>query len=170
MARFVALLRAVNLMGGTTLKMAVLRAMCADAGFSDVETFIASGNVVFTSPLREVAIRHELEARLLASAGRPIGVMVRSAAEMRAVLEGNPFREERPDRTVAIFLPDPPPASALEAATGRQGEQMLLGKREIYVYYDQGIGLSKLKIPAARNGTARNMNTVAKLADMAARG
>ncbi len=83
------------------------------------------------------------------------------------MLAANPFPEAAPNRTVAIFLDDPPPADALERAVGRSCEEMRIGRREIYVHYPDGMGQSKLRIPAAKNGTARNMNTVAKLVEMA---
>ena len=61
----------------------------------------------------------------------------------------------------------PPPADALDAAKNVDDERMALGKREIYVHYPRGQGQSRLAIPAAAEGTARNMNTVAKLAELA---
>ena len=70
--------------------------------------------------------------------------------------------------TVSIFLDAPPAADALETAFNRKNEEIQLGLRELYVYYPDGQGNSRLKIPAAKNGTARNMNTVATLAEMAA--
>ena len=88
---------------------------------------------------------------------------MRTGDELAAVLEANPFKTAAPSRTVAIFLDAPPPADALNAATGRQAEEMALGTREIYVHYGSGMADSKLKIPAAKAGTARNMNTIATL-------
>jgi uncharacterized protein (DUF1697 family) len=111
-------------------------------------------------------MKAELEKRLQAYAGRPIGVIVRSAAEMQGVLKANPFPKAEPKYTYAIFLDGPPPVDALEQVSGVQDEKMRLGKREIFVHYGSGMGRSKLKIPAAKNGTARNMNTVAKLVQM----
>jgi uncharacterized protein (DUF1697 family) len=142
--------------------------MCADAGFAGVRTYIASGNVVLHGASGEAQVKAKLEAALAAYAGKPVGVLVRSAAEMAAVLAANPFPDAAPNRTVAIFLDAPPPAGALAAATGVNGEQMATGKREIYVHYGDGMAGSKLRIPAAKAGTARNMNTIAKLARMAA--
>jgi uncharacterized protein (DUF1697 family) len=69
----------------------------------------------------------------------------------------------------AIFLDHSPPHDALDRAVGRSVEKMSLGDREIFVHYPSGMGRSKLKIPAAKTGTARNMNTVAKLAEMASK-
>jgi uncharacterized protein (DUF1697 family) len=164
---YVALLRAVNVGGTGKLPMAQLRAMCEAAGFANVRTYIASGNVLFESRKPEAAVKAELERAVAAFAGKPVGVIVRTGGEMAAVLAANPFAGAPPNRTVAIFLDQSPPAAALAAATGRLGEEMEIGAREIYVHYGDGIAGSKLKIPAAGNGTARNMNTIKTLTELA---
>jgi uncharacterized protein (DUF1697 family) len=168
MTAFVALLRAVNVGGTGKLPMDDLKAFCAKLGFARVKTYIASGNVVFESAKSAAAVKAALEAELEAYAGKKVGVMVRTAAEMRTVLAANPFPEAAPNRTVTIFLDEPPPRNALLDITGNAGEEVRLGKREIYVHYGSGMAHSKLKIPAGAAGTARNMNTVAKLAALAA--
>jgi uncharacterized protein (DUF1697 family) len=122
--------------------------------------------VVFKSAKSEPAVKAALEASLKQYAGKPVGVLVRSAAELAAVLKANPFPKAAPNRTVAIFLDQPPGAKALAEITGQAGEEVRLGRREIYVHYVDGIGKSKLKIRAAGDGTARNMNTIAKLTVM----
>jgi uncharacterized protein (DUF1697 family) len=168
MTAFIALLRAVNVGGTGKLPMGDLKSLCEGAGFKAVRTYIASGNVVFESENAEAEVKAALEESLREHAGRPVGVLVRTASEMADVLTRNPFPEAAPNRTVAIFLDGPPAPDALENLMGRQGEELRLGKREIYVHYGDGMGRSKLRIPAAKDGTARNMNTVAKLAAMAA--
>jgi uncharacterized protein (DUF1697 family) len=167
MTSYVALLRAVNVGGTGKLPMSELKAMCEAAGFADVRTYIASGNVVFTSRLAEKAVKQALEQRLQEYAGKPVGVLVRTAAEMAAVLAANPFPEAAANRMVAIFLDASPPATALHEVSGAKDERLALGRREIYVHYGDGMADSRLKIPAAKSGTARNMNTIAKLAGMA---
>ena len=167
MHSYIALLRAVNVGGAGKLPMADLRTMCLDAGFTQVRTHIASGNVVFRSASSAEDVKSELESRLLKYAGKPVGVVVRTAAEMAAVSRCNPFPAAAPNRTVAIFLDEPPAPDALARAVGVQEEEMQLGRREIYVHYGAGIAASKLRIPAAKAGTARNINTIAKLAKMA---
>jgi uncharacterized protein (DUF1697 family) len=167
MASYVALLRAVNVGGTGKLSMVDLKAMCEGAGFMRVRTYIASGNVVFESPASAKKVKEELEARLLAYAGKPVGVVVRTAAEIGVVLAANPFPKAAPDRVVVIFLDEAPPKDAFAQAVGVKDEEMRLGAREIYVFYPVGQGQSKLRIPAAKDGTARNMNTVAKLAETA---
>lgn len=167
MTAFIALLRAVNVGGTGKLPMTELTAMCEALGYGQVKTWIASGNVVFTSDHPEVRVKADLEAKLLAWAGKSVGVMVRTADEMRAVLAANPFPDAAPNRTVAIFLVDAPAADCTDDARGLKNEEIRLGEREIFVHYGDGMAASKLVIPAAKAGTARNMNTIAKLADMA---
>jgi uncharacterized protein (DUF1697 family) len=168
MTVFVALLRAVNVGGTGKLPMTDLKALCEAAGHRGVRTYIASGNVVFESSKTEAGVKADLEKRLADYAGKPMGVVVRTGVEMAAVRDANPFPDRPSNRTVAFFLDAPPPADAIAKAVGRKDEEIRLGVREIYVHYGEGMGTSKLRIPAAKAGTARNLNTVAKLAAMAA--
>ena len=168
MTAFIALLRAVNVGGTGKLPMSELKAICDRIGFIGVRTYIASGNVLFRSPRTEVQVKATLEAALEQYAGKPVGVTVRTAVEMAAVLAGNPFPTAAPHLTMAIFLDQAPPAGTLDRVVGRKSEEIRLGRREIYVHYGAGVAESKLRIPDARAGTARNMNTVARLADLAA--
>ena len=168
MGSFVALLRAVNVGGTGKLPMGELKAICEQLGFTSVRTYIASGNVVFASRKSESAIKRDLEKALVAYAGKPVGVIVRSAAEMAQVAADNPFPKLAPNRTMAIFLDEAPPKDTLATVRGQKDEKIKPGKREIYVHYGEGMGTSKLVIPAAKSGTARNMNTVAVLAKIAA--
>jgi uncharacterized protein (DUF1697 family) len=165
---FVALLRAVNVGGTGKLPMSELKAMCEELGFAAVATYIASGNVVFTSRKSEAAITAALEKRLEVYARRPVGVLVRSAAEMAQIFADNPFPKLAPNRTMAVFLDRAPSTDTLAGVRGQRDEQIRLGRREIYIHYGEGMAKSKLVISAAKTGTARNMNTVATLARMAA--
>jgi uncharacterized protein (DUF1697 family) len=165
---FVALLRAVNVGGTGKLPMSEFKAICEELGFTSVRTYIASGNVAFASRKSETAIKRDLEKALAAHAGKAVGVMVRCSAEMAQISADNPFPNLAPNRSMAIFLDDAPPKDTLAAVRGQKDEKIKLGKREIYVHYGEGIGTSKLVIPAAKSGTARNMNTVAVLARMSA--
>ncbi|MDR0216893.1 MAG: DUF1697 domain-containing protein [Comamonas sp.] len=165
---YIALLRAVNVGGTGKLPMAELKAMCEAAGFEQVRTYIASGNVVFKASGTAPQVKAALMQRLASHAGKPVEVFVRTAQEMADVLAANPFPDSPGHQSVAIFLDATPPADTLEHIKGQNDEQVQLGLREIYVAYGSGMGQSKLKIPAAAQGTARNINTVAKLAQMAA--
>jgi uncharacterized protein (DUF1697 family) len=167
MTKYVALLRAVNVGGTGKLPMTELRAMATRAGFSKVSTYIASGNVVFESDMQEPDVVDALGVQLEAYAGKPVGVLVRTATEMAEVLARNPFPYAPANRTVAIFLPSPPDPNVLEAVRHQTTEEIGLGAREVYVAYGETMGRSRLVIPAAERGTARNMNSVAELARMA---
>jgi uncharacterized protein (DUF1697 family) len=166
MTAFVALLRAVNV-GGRKLIMTDLKGVAEGLGFAAVKTFIASGNLLFTSAKSEDAVKQALEAALTRHMGKTVGVMVRTAKEMADIAMANPFASEPGNRVVAIFLDQSPPKDAAGQAKNVNHERMALGAREIYVHYPSGQGQSKLRIPAAANGTARNMNTVKKLAELA---
>jgi uncharacterized protein (DUF1697 family) len=167
MTKYVALLRAVNVGGTGKLPMRELKSMCESSGFVNPRTYIVSGNVVFESKLSESAVKAKLEQCMAKYAGKPVDVLVRSGLEMTAVLAKNPFKSRAANRTVAIFLDERPPKDAVKTITGQADEEVALGTREMYVHYGVGMGRSKLKIPSAKRGTARNMNTVAKLAEWA---
>lgn len=167
MTSYVALLRGVNLMGGTTLRMADLKAIAEELGLESPRTLIASGNLLFTSGKNETAIKSALEAALGKHMLREVGVMVRTAREMAVVAANNPFGDAPASSVVAIFLDKAPPKDTIDGAKNMVDERLALGAREIYVHYPSGQGRSKLRIPAASRGTARNMNTVAKLAELA---
>ena len=148
--------------------MAELKSICELDGFSNARTYIASGNIIFESRLSETSVKAKLKKCVSSYAGKPVDIMVRTGAEMAAVLADNPFKTHPPKRVVAIFLDGMPPKDSLKTLTGQGEEEVAVGTREIYVHYGKGMGRSKLKIPAAKNGTARNMNTVGKLAELTA--
>ena len=166
MTSYVALLRGVNL-GKRQLRMDDLRRIAADLGLERPRTYIASGNLLFASDNSEKALKAELEAALQKHMGARVGVMIRTAKEMAAVASANPFAREPGNRVVAIFLDSAPPRDSAKSAKNLGEERIELGKRELYVHYPNGQGPSKLSIPAAAAGTARNMTTVTKLAELA---
>jgi uncharacterized protein (DUF1697 family) len=167
MTRYVGLLRAVNLGRGSTLVMADLVSLCVGLGFTQVQTYIASGNVVFSSDLTENEVRVGLEQALLIATGKKIAVLMRTGDEVAAVLAENPFANCPSNQVMALFVDDVLPDNPYDGITHRSNEQIGLGPRVLYVFYPSGMGQSKLKIPSAKNGTARNLNSVAKLAAMA---
>ena len=168
MTGYVALLRAVNVGGTGKLPMTTLTGICEAAGLVQVRTYIASGNVVFRSADAADAVRSILEQRLHAYAGKPVGVLVRTASEIAETLADNPFKEEPGNRVMALFLDGPLPGHPLDGVTGVKNEQIRLGRRELFVLYPGGMATTRLRIPGEKTGTARNMNTVARLAEMAA--
>ncbi|MDQ3144548.1 MAG: DUF1697 domain-containing protein [Pseudomonadota bacterium] len=166
MTAYVALLRAVNVAGTGKLPMAELKAMGEACGFKNVRTFIASGNLLFESDAPEADVRATIEQKLEAFFGRPVPVFVRSAKEMAEVAQNNPFGDDKPSRVMAHFITVEPTQAMLAEARDVQGERMTLGQRMIYVSYGEGIGKTRLKLPAVKQGTARNMSSVAKMAEL----
>jgi uncharacterized protein (DUF1697 family) len=163
---FVALLRGINL-GKRQLKMDDLRRIAAEIGLESPKTYIASGNLLFLSDRSEKVFKVALEEALAKHMGSPVGVMIRTAQQMAEVAEANPFAIEPGNRVVAIFLDDAPAKDSAATAKNLSDERIALGAREIYVHYPGGMGRSKLRLPARIAGTARNMNTVGRLAELA---
>lgn len=168
MTTYVALLRGVNLLGNSTLRMADLKALAGELGLTNARTYVASGNLVFSSDRSEAELQRAMEERLHAHMGRAVRVMLRSADEMEAVVRANPFPDAPPNQVQAFFLDEPPPPDLLAAARNVDDERIAVGAREVFVAYgEKGIGRSRLRLPVAEAGTARNMNTIARLAEMA---
>ncbi|MDB5696350.1 MAG: hypothetical protein JWN21_1893 [Sphingomonas bacterium] len=169
MTSYVALLRAINLGAASTVRREVLIAAATALGYARPRTFIASGNLLFDTDAPEATVKASLEQEFAARTGKAVAVVVRTAAEMAAVRNANPFAHAPGNRVIAILLDAPPPADALAHVRHVAGEHIALGEREIYIRYtDTGMAQSKLVVPAAKAGTGRNMNTVAKLAAMLA--
>lgn len=168
MPGYAALLRAVNVGGTGKLPMAELKRMGVEAGFEAVSTYIASGNLIFRSPHDEATVRAIIEKAMEAYAGKPVGVHVRTAEELAALVARNPFAHCAPNRVLAILVDGPIPADAIEQAKNRRDEEIAIGEREIFVHYGDGLADSRLGIPAGAKGTARNINTLTKLAALTA--
>jgi uncharacterized protein (DUF1697 family) len=171
----VALLRAVNV-GGRKLPMAELRALCAGLGWTDIATYIQSGNLVFSAPGKPEAIEATLEAAIEKQFGLDVPVIVRSRAEWAKYPAENPFPEAARDEPAKLHLllsKRPPAKCAAEAieARAKAGEQVREAAGAVWIHYPEGAGTSKLTpslIDRAIGspGTARNFNTVLKLLEM----
>jgi len=166
MPTHIALLRAVNVGGTGKLPMAELRTLAEQLEFENPRTYIASGNLVFESPLAANKARAKLEAALAVHLGKPVGVVVRSGAELRALLEANPFPDAPPNRVLVSLLNEPLATDWKSGVRHQKGELIVATKRALYVHYVDGQGASKLRIPAAEAGTARNLNTLRALLEL----
>jgi uncharacterized protein (DUF1697 family) len=179
MSVFIALLRAVNVSGTGKLPMAELKAACGEAGLERVETYIASGNLVFESALSAVSVKAliagVLRDRFGLAANDPL---IRTPAALAAAIEGNPFADAaaaRPNLLQLTFLESAPDAVAMAALAAYQGpERLHLAGDHLYVDFAEGIARSKLtpaflakalRAPA----TGRNWNTANKLLALAQR-
>jgi uncharacterized protein (DUF1697 family) len=173
----IALLRAVNLGGGSTVRMEDLRRWVAGCGFRDVRTWIQSGNVVFRGPRSPAAeTEHRFEEAIEHAAGYRTSVFVRTAEEWSSVLAENPFPREAvrdPGRlTVLVLKGSPAPSSWAALRDAIVGRETVRDAGRIgYVYYPDGQGRSRLTTSVIERalgtpGTIRNWNTVTKLAEM----
>ena len=163
MTAYVALLRGVNLVGKSVLRMDDLKQIAGTLGLESVRTHIAS------SKLPEAEVQSRLQDRLQAHMGKPVGVLVRTAGELAAIVDANPFADAAGTLVQVFYLTEAPPGNLLETARNQADDERIgVGAREVYVAYgEKGIGRSRLRIPAAEAGTARNMNTVNRLAELA---
>lgn len=165
---YVALLRAINVGGTGKLPMAELKSLCEGLGFADVSTFIQSGNVIFRDGGDQDEIAARLDAALVVRLGKPPGVFLRRPAELAAIAETNPFAAMEPNRVLVSFFAEPVPEDALYGLVAPDGEEVVALGREIFVHYPIGSGRSKIKLPILKTGTSRNINTIVKLAALAA--
>lgn len=169
MKTHIALLRAVNVGGTGKLPMAELRAIAEGLGYRQVRTYIASGNLLLASGHSEAEVGARLEAALRERAGgKPVGVVMRSPAALAAVLAANPFPDAAPNRVIVSLLNEALPTDAAAGIKHQRDEQIVWAAREVYVFYGEGMRDSKLRIAAAEVGTARNLNTLRALLEMAA--
>lgn len=174
----IAMLRGVNVGGHNKIKMEELRALFESLGFEGAQTLIQSGNVVFRTGQKDPArVGTRIEEAILAQFGFRPGVMLRTPADLRKAVETNPFPAEAataPNKLVVAFLGAAPDAAAcrkaLEIAAGP--ERMRIEGRELFIYYPDGQGRSKLPLATVERAlktsmTGRNWSTVNKLLEMA---
>jgi uncharacterized protein (DUF1697 family) len=166
MTAYVALLRAVNVGGTGKLPMKDLVSMCEAIGFQQVKTYIASGNVIFSSTLSAKGCQDLLEKALASYAGKAVGVFIRTPVQLQNLLTQNPFADKEGNRSICLFLDEPVSPAMIDAVKNKRDEELVCGDGAIYIYYGAGMADSKLLIPAAKNGTARNINTVTKLYEL----
>jgi uncharacterized protein (DUF1697 family) len=172
---YVALLRGVNV-GGNVFKMDRLRELCAKLGMNNPRTYVQSGNIVFEAQGSASHWAERLERRLAGESRLPVSVIVRSAAEMSAILAGNPFLTEKgidTARLAVTFLQHAPtkPGLAALAALEIGSERFHCAGREIYLHCPDGFANAKLYTldrVLSQKTTTRNWNTVTKLCEMTA--
>lgn len=177
MAIVISLLRGVNL-GRRRMKMEALRALHESLGHQDPQTYVQSGNVVFATRDRNLLVlARSIEQAIEQTFGFPVPVMLRTASELREVIARNPFPSRaaaEPAKLHVSFLAAKPAPDAREKLLQFQDypEELHLEGRELYIYFPDGAGKSKLSTAALDRalgtpGTARNWNTVLNLLDLA---
>jgi uncharacterized protein (DUF1697 family) len=172
MTAYVALLRGINVGRNKQVSMADLRDVVESVGHGDVRTHLRSGNIIFTSKSRNgQAIATELERHLEDRLGLSSRVIVRSRAQLEAIVRNNPLPDATtmPAKLHVVFLEEKPPAAAVRAFDPDRfkPDEVHFAGREIYAWYPNGFATSKLNDTAWKSlgvmATARNWNTVTKL-------
>jgi uncharacterized protein (DUF1697 family) len=177
MARYIALLRGINVGGNKKVPMAQLRELMEGLGYTEVATLLQSGNAVFTCKEKNPAkVGKQLEAAIVQEFGFEVSVVLRTRDELEAVIKANPLpgAEDAPSQFLVMFLseaPDPKRFAQLDPAAYLPDEFRLVG-REIYARFPNGVGRSKLAtvLGGTRLGvipTGRNWSTVTKLLELA---
>jgi uncharacterized protein (DUF1697 family) len=174
----ISLLRGVNVVGRNQIKMDQLRSLYESLKFTGCQTYINSGNVVFCTRERSLAVLPErIEKAIERKFGFRPSVIHRSAAELREIIARNPFAKQRnidPSKLLVGFLAaDPHPEACAKLRAINTGcEVVHFAARELYIYFPNGVGRADLpwstidrcmKVPI----TGRNWNTVTKLLAMA---
>lgn len=174
-ARQAALLRGINVGGANLVAMARLRETYQGIGASDVVTLLQSGNVVFRHAKEPAAVARLAEAAIGAELGLKIAVIGRTHAEMAEIVSFQAWADANPSQRFVVFLDGEPDPAGLEAlrAVATDREELLLAGRELHMHLRDGIGRSRLTLTLIEKrlgvkGSARNWNTVTKLAAMTA--
>jgi len=181
MPAYAALLRGINLGGGTKVAMAELRSVCSDLGLSRVETYIQSGNVVFSSRRTDVAgLTGELESAVSGAFGFEIPVVLRSGSQLGVVAGANPFVEAGNDeRALSVgFLGARPESERVRmllsdplASPSPGGDEFAVRGEEVFIHHPNGYGRTKLtnvffERRLGTHMTVRNWRTVTTLVSM----
>lgn len=174
--RYVALLRGINVGGKAKVPMQTLRELLAGIGGTQVRTLLQSGNAVFTHERQEPdALAADLRRALADESGLDITCMVRTAADLRRVVEANPFDMTgvNGSRFLVVFLAGPVPRDRLAALdeAAFAPDEFRAGEREVYAHFPDSVRDSRLAARLTDRGlglaaTGRNWNTVTKLLDL----
>jgi uncharacterized protein (DUF1697 family) len=168
-ATYVAFLRGVNLGPNNKIPMPALRTMAEDLGYTDVATFINSGNLIVSSPKKAATVEQEISKAIKDTFGRSIDVTVRTPAQLKKVLAENPYPDGNPSQVTVAFLTKAPAKDAKDrvAAVAKNHEPFAFARQEVYVNYSQGIGKSKLAEKFSDiigvSSTVRNIRTVERV-------
>jgi uncharacterized protein (DUF1697 family) len=179
MNRCIALLRAVNVGGTGKLPMAVFRKLLADLGYTNIETYIQSGNAVFDTPCLPAESALAIAAALQPLLGSAAAVLVRTHEQLGRVIAANPFVAEAAaegGRVHAVFLSATPALAAVPGLSGIpvRRERFHIAEDTLYLHLPDGAADTKFTAKAIERllgvtTTTRNWNTVLKLHAMSKR-
>jgi len=177
----ISMLRGVNVTGNNMIPMEALRQLYESLGLKGAQTYIQSGNVVFRTNAKDpAALARRIEGAIEKKFGCRPGVALRTTAELKDVIARNPFagrQEIEPAKLQVHFFLSTQPGAEMQSEIlrlkGSHPEDLVFGIRELYIYFPDGQGRSKLW-PALdralkKSATGRNWNTVTRLLEMSER-
>jgi uncharacterized protein (DUF1697 family) len=176
----ISMLRGVNVGGHHKIRMDALKALYESLGLRDVQTYVQSGNVIFSTKERDIErLAIEIENSIERSFGFRPPVILRTVAELREVIRKNPFAARQgiePAKLHVIFLARDPGQEARDKmlTIKVEPEELHMEAREYYIYFPAGMGQSKLPTAAIAKTlkvpeTGRNWNSVTKMLEIAGR-
>jgi len=176
MKKFIALLRGINVSGQKQIKMSDLKSLFEESGFQNVETYIQSGNVIFSSKEKSI---EKLEIKISAAIKRKYGFDVRiiivTHQEIKSTLESNPFIKQKKDtdKLYVIFLSSLPSKADIKklGESDFAPEEFIIDGRRLYLFVPNGYGRAKLnnnffESKLNVSATTRNLKTVKKLYEL----
>jgi uncharacterized protein (DUF1697 family) len=174
---YIAMLRGINVSGQKLIKMERLRASFEALGFSDVKTYVQSGNVIFkTAKVSEASLTNKIARKILDDFGHSVSVLIRTPAELSEILKQNPLLKQSgvdEARLYVTFLPAPAPETAEDSLKplAAKSDRFAVLAREIYFFCPEGYGNTKFSNNAiekklSTQATTRNWKTVNALFQM----
>ncbi|VVB56731.1 Uncharacterised protein [uncultured archaeon] len=178
MTRFIALLRGINVGGPSrSVPMADLRQLLEKLGFTNVQTYIQSGNVILDSALSPSSVQKKIEEAMEARFGFAARVMVLTPAKLSAILKANPFSKRSGIEDARLYFtllekpPEPAHVAQLKAIDGK-GDELSIQNDVVYIFCPNGYGRSAYSNPVVEktlkvSATTRNLATMKKLEELA---
>jgi uncharacterized protein (DUF1697 family) len=174
----ISMLRGVNVGAHNRIKMDALRALYEFLKLEEPRTYVQSGNVIFRCKEKNLpALANKIQGAIEGEFGFAPAVILRTADELRQALAVNPFAKRRdvePGKLLITFFASEPAPEAQSVLSGLKDypEELHLKGRELYIYFPNGAGKSKLPWASVERlfkvtGTARNLNSVTKMLEMA---
>jgi len=172
MGTYVAFLRGINLGPTNKISMPALRELATDLGYTDVRSYINSGNLIFSSTKTAATLEREISDAIKTTIGHSIDVAVRTPAQLKKVVANNPYPDGDPSQVTVAFLTKAsgPDAKEKVAAIAKDYEPFTFAGKEVYVHYSHGLGTSKLAERFSSiigvSATVRNIRTVEKVIEL----
>jgi len=177
MKKFIALLRGINVSGQKKIKMSDLKLLIEDIGFHDVETYIQSGNVIFTSKERwNEKLKSKISSGIKRKFGFDVQIIILTPKEIESTIKNNPFikKKKEIEKLYVTFLSDTPTKENVQKlnSTDYSPEEYLIDGNLIYLFLPNGAGKAKLSNNLFEHklkvtGTTRNWKTITALSELA---